>query len=605
MRSPYPPKRKDSAPETLMPAESRSRAATTADVPPPTLAVVGAVSEMATPATVTTSTATRAEASVSTEPVAVETPTDVPLVVPCWILITLVHNTQPDGDMVAMGTATTSMKVSIALRKTDTPDAQSNLSAKTAEMLSPNIADSAACGDAHSISGASGESDGLQDAIAAEIIAVLEKCSFRVNQRLLLRDLLATRVASPYLIAPPVAITAVPEALGPSVTVEPSGQQTQITSSTATPSNLSLSTPTTSQPIDASSQPPPAMVATSAASGKTKSNIFNNSVPPRRRPPIPTLSVMVSKNGSSTNTKPVTETIIPPKKLVFPLGRFSCARQGEIHCAIHAWAALSHENAVRHLETSALSHFVVTNHERYFVSQDSLGHVVYLSFDPPERESVRLGVYGTHPLDTVFSNQLQVLLDHRLIEFTAKAVSAVLLRNASLHSSYMSFLKQSGASRHLTVKFTLPRYIQDVYFYCTIVRQIFLNTQVLGRVTLGGGGGSAYALGGEKKAAAVKSAAELMHPSSFGYNLLNEGNILAGSRESSAPTSATSSPRQTLLKRPSSVHADDNNDSFSEPFAGRGPGRKSYAGAVTGGDAANLQGDISTPRKIFGNPILS
>ena len=551
-------------------------------------------------AAVATNTATRAEASMSTEAVVVEIPSDLPLVVPCWILITLVHNTQPDGDMVAMGTATTSMKVSIALRKTDTPDAQSNLSIKTSETLTPNIAVSSACRDAYPISGASGESDGLQDAIAAEIIAVLEKCSFRVNQRLLLRDLLATRVASPYLIAPPVAITAEPEAAGPSATAEPTGQQTP---STATPSNLLIPTPTTSQPADATSQPPPAMAATATAAAKTKSNIFNNTVPPRRRPPIPTLSVMVSKNGSSTNAKPVVETVIPPKNLVFPLGRFSCARQGEIHCAIHAWAALSHENAVRHLETSALSHFVVTNHERYFVSQDSLGHVVYLSFDPPERESVRLGVYGTHPLDTVFSNQLQVLLDHRLIEFTAKAVSAVLLRNASLHTSYMSFLKQSGSSRHLTVKFVLPRYVQDVYFYCTIVRQIFLNTHVLGRVTLGGGGGSA--LGGEKKAAAVKSAAELMHPSSFGYNLLNENNILAGSRESSEPSSATSSPRQTLLKRPSSVHVDDKNDGSAEPSAGRGPVRKSYAGAVTGGDYANHQGDISTPRKIFGNHMLS
>ena len=581
-----------------MSVEGRSRATTTTDVPPTTPSVAGAVSEMPSPSA-TTNIATRAEASMSTEAVAAEASHDPPLVVPCWILITLVHNTQPDGDMVAMGTATTSMKVSIALRKTDTPDAQSNLLAKATDSLTPNILVSAACRDAYSISSASGESDGLQDAIAAEIIAVLEKCSFRVNQRLLLRDLLATRVASPYLIAPPVAITAMPESSGPGATLEPTGHQSQITPSTATPSNMLISTPTPSQPVDAPSQPPPAV----AALAKTKSNIFNNSVPPRRRPPIPTLSVMVSKNGSSADAKPVTETVVPPKKLIFPLGRFSCARQGEIHCAIHAWAALSHENAVRHLETSALSHFVVTNHERYFVSQDSLGHVVYLSFDPPERESVRLGVYGTHPLDTVFSNQLQVLLDHRLIEFTAKAVSAVLLRNASLHSSYMSFLKQSGSSRHVTLKFALPRYIQDVYFFCTIARQIFLNTHVLGRVTLGGGGSSA--LGGEKKAAAVKSAAELMHPSSFGYNLLNEGNILAGSRESSAPSSATSSPRQTLLKRPSSVHADDNNDNIPETFAGKVPVRRSYAGAVTGGDYANLQGDISTPRKIFGNPDLT
>lgn len=86
---------------------------------------------------------------------------------------------------------------------------------------------------------------------------------------------------------------------------------------------------------------------------------------------------------------------------------------------IHGWAALSHENAVRHLESSALEKLTVTNHKRYFVSEDSKCNIVYLTFDPPvDRDTVRLGVYGTHPVDKVFCDQVQVMLNQRLIEIT-------------------------------------------------------------------------------------------------------------------------------------------------------------------------------------------
>jgi hypothetical protein len=152
---------------------------------------------------------------------------------------------------------------------------------------------------------------------------------------------------------------------------------------------------------------------------------------------------------------------------------------------IHGWAALSHENAVRHLESSALEKLTVLNHKKYFVSEDSQFNVVYLTFDPPvDRDTVRLGVYGTHPVDKIFCEQVQIMLNQRLIEITAKTVSRILTQNASLHASYITFLKQSGATRHLTMSFALPNYVQDVYFYCTIARQIFLNSQVLTRVAV-------------------------------------------------------------------------------------------------------------------------
>ena len=137
--------------------------------------------------------------------------------------------------------------------------------------------------------------------------------------------------------------------------------------------------------------------------------------------------------------------------------------------------------------------------------------MVYLSFDPATtRDCIRLGIYGMQPVGRRFKHQLQVRLEDKLVELTAKTVSSSLSRNSQLHTSYINFFKHSGSSRQLTLKFVLPAYVQDVFFYCTIARQIMLNTQVFSRIVL------------EKKMATVKSASELMHPSGFGYNLLPE-----------------------------------------------------------------------------------
>lgn len=188
----------------------------------------------------------------------------------------------------------------------------------------------------------------------------------------------------------------------------------------------------------------------------------------------PTTSSIVTSSASS---------FYSPSQLCFPYGKFSCSRQGEIACMIHGWAALPYESAVRHLESSALEKLIVLNHKRYFVSEDTQCNIVYLTFDPPvDRDVVRLGVYGTKPVDRLFCDQVQTMLNQRLIEITAKTVSRILTQNASLHASYITFLRQGGAQRHMTLSFVLPNYVQDVYFFCTIARQIFLNTQVLNRL---------------------------------------------------------------------------------------------------------------------------
>lgn len=162
------------------------------------------------------------------------------------------------------------IQVSVTLRRMDTDQS------KTAF---PNIS--------HSIE--TDSSDSLQVSIAEELVIVLNKCSFKVNQRLLLRDLFVSNIASPFLLAPAVISHAVSGSLliPPAISPNISSMSVNVTTST---SNLQAMA-TTPTPSDNGS------VVTGAS--KLKSNIFNNSVPPRRRPPIPSLSVAVKKDGTS------------------------------------------------------------------------------------------------------------------------------------------------------------------------------------------------------------------------------------------------------------------------------------------------------------------
>lgn len=108
---------------------------------------------------------------------------------------------------------------------------------------------------------------------------VLEKCSFKVNQRLLLRDMFVSNIASPFLLAPVTSSQAVSGSL-----LAPSAPSSSAAINQSTGS--SVSTPIT---------PAPTPTQDGSAS-KQKSTIFNQTVPPRRRPPIPTLSVVIKKD---------------------------------------------------------------------------------------------------------------------------------------------------------------------------------------------------------------------------------------------------------------------------------------------------------------------
>ena len=149
--------------------------------------------------------------------------------------------------------------------------------------------------------------DNLQNCIAEELKTVFEKCSFKVNQRLLLRDLFVSNIASPYLLAPAVINQAASGSLLSPTTLSPCMSNTSLAASvTTSTSNLSSL---------AAIPAPPDNNGVAATNSKLKSNIFNNTVPARRRPPIPSLSVPVKKDGTAVgigDVPPVVGVTPPP-----------------------------------------------------------------------------------------------------------------------------------------------------------------------------------------------------------------------------------------------------------------------------------------------------
>jgi hypothetical protein len=123
--------------------------------------------------------------------------------------------------------------------------------------------------------------DRLQNVIAEELRMVLEKCSFKVNQRLLLRDMFVSNIASPFLLAPVTSSQAVSGSL-----LVPAASSSSLPTVTNQSTGSSVSTPITPSPTPSQD----------GSASKQKSTVFNQTVPPRRRPPIPTLSVVIKKD---------------------------------------------------------------------------------------------------------------------------------------------------------------------------------------------------------------------------------------------------------------------------------------------------------------------
>ena len=277
----------------------------------------------------------------------------------------------------------------MALRRSDTDDTEKMLT-HTQSFNPPKIpphTNTNMTNDGNGANGTNGNGeiscdDILQNCISAELDEVLTRCSFKVNQRLLLRDLFVSNIASPFLLAPAVVSQAVSGSLliptpslspnvssaliagatanlPPSVTATANstatntntatantianstntntnnvtnsnaasvGMNVNVSTTTALPTDLIANTSTSTDPVTGSgsssgsgsgsatvsttahagnsgsnsgSGSGSSSTATSASASKLKSNIFNNSVPPRRRPPIPSLSVVIKKDSGS------------------------------------------------------------------------------------------------------------------------------------------------------------------------------------------------------------------------------------------------------------------------------------------------------------------
>jgi len=414
--------------------------------------------------------------------------------IPCWILISLNHNQNNSAASIDAMTTNT-MKVQVSL---NIPEAQ-NFSSDS-------------------------------EFISSRLLSVLEKCSFRVNQRLLLKSLHETRVASPFLIAPSAPVS--------------------------TPQHIN-------KPDGGASVSPTSTANKTQSTTKSTHLGMASKIPPRVRPPIPVPTTFVkpavkAKNSTEADKSESSLSSVTSDAKTYAMGHFKCPLQSEITCLIHTGTALPLDVAIRHLESSALSQFVISSHEgRYFVTQDANSNVFYMTFDnASDAKVVRLRIFGIDYVDKVLIDQLKALLDHRLIEITAKTISSVLARNASLPLSYMAFLKQSR--QQVKCKIFLPTYIKDAYFYCVIARQCFLWTQVFGKVIVAG----------SQNERRTTSLSECLHPATFGYDLSAEL-LTENNNDSSAPVISSHLAKPSLVRK---GHVDEelsNSKLISPAFFGR------------------------------------
>lgn len=288
--------------------------------------------------------------------------------IPLWILMTLVSNTSDPTDTF-----------SVAIT-------HNNLSSTSQPTMSMKLSVSL------KILGNDLESSFSQEYMLTQCIDTLQKGWVRVNQAILLQNLLETQSSSPLLIAPPIK----PAILTP----------TTSTASLTTTSDLAVASQT--NPRAPKSRPPiptlstlvrkPITPTTPASTSATpvpvgsKVNKIGSieKIPPRMSKALNDgsaetltdgIASIDSKENNETETTKTSNTLqtdnasLPFKlntnKLIEP-GCFACQKQGEVVCNVYSCVTLNQESIVRSLEAVALSQIAVQNNERYFVSRVSI-----------------------------------------------------------------------------------------------------------------------------------------------------------------------------------------------------------------------------------------
>ena len=164
----------------------------------------------------------------------------------------------------------------------------------------------------------------------------------------------------------------------------------------------------------------------------------------------------------------------------FRPGCFECAKVADISLELHASAVINQDTAIKKLEV-IISMFAVNNVDRVFVTQDAQGNVFYMKFVDPDatmKSTIVLGIYGITAVDATMYSYLQTLLQSKLIDLAAKAMSTILMRNNSISLQYITYMKNSGYNSR-SKKYKLPAYVSDAYLYAMIVKQVMLASQCL------------------------------------------------------------------------------------------------------------------------------
>ena len=386
--------------------------------------------------------------------------------IPCWVLLSITNNSSVTAaNAPAARSQTTTLKIGVSIRKTE--------------------------GDAASIAAEHAK-------IARSVEETLRRCCFRINQIILLRELHESKIANPLLVP-----------LHGSSSSSPSLSPVATPASTAVDNKKLPAAPPSSAGLRPGLPPsgPPGRapsLAPASAFSSASSPVLGSS----RQRAVTSLINLIPPRTSIRSKLVAAEAFAPAPQHA----AFACPRQGVIACSIHSGAAVQYDMAVRYLEKAALNQFAVENHDRYFVSEDGQGNVHYMRFDrdaanEPGREGgvVRLSVFGLQPMEKNMSDHLQVLLNHRLMEITAKTISPVLARTSTLYASYGNFLRHNGTSRPVLHRLLLPAFVSDVYFFLFLARQVMTNTLVLSRVSA--------------PSQRHTAKAELLHPSLEGYSL--------------------------------------------------------------------------------------
>lgn len=200
-------------------------------------------------------------------------------------------------------------------------------------------------------------------------------------------------------------------------------------------------------------------------------------VPPPRRPN--------TKNSSSARQlvpdmpPEGSQTIVSSHKNLFD-GCFSCPLQDKVTCAIPVNKILTSEKIIRGLE--GVFQLRVSGISKCFIYQygriDEYGSVYILTLTSTGDTAV-LNIYGVRPVSSIMKRDLLLLLENKKIGLVAESLSLHLTLKSCLEKDHVRFLKESGSSHVVHVKYRLPSFVSDVYYFCLLARHIMAHDHLL------------------------------------------------------------------------------------------------------------------------------